>query len=289
MGETIHKIFDSLVPEPLKHRLRVVRDTSELRSVPALQCHADVLLPVQNIDLAEIWGSPEIESKWNTAAATIRRLGIPDGIGGVNPGDGRAVFYLIRHFRPRSVLEIGTHVGVSTLHIAAALAEKQQDRNSPPGHLVTVDITNVNHRTSGPWVQSGLKRSPSDTVKMMGCGDLVEFVTGTSLDHFARAKKKYDFIFLDGDHAAKTVYREIPAALELLNQDGLILLHDYFPDLRKLWSAGIVIPGPFLATEQLTIHGAQFQAVPLGKLPWTTKLNSNLTSLALLARSAHQA
>src|SRR6202795_2791578 len=67
MGETIHKIFDRMVPEPLKHRLQVIRDTSELRRVPAPQCHADVLLPVQNIDLAEIWGSPEIESKWNTA------------------------------------------------------------------------------------------------------------------------------------------------------------------------------------------------------------------------------
>jgi len=59
-----------------------------------------------------------------------------------------------------------------------------------------------------------------------------------SLDYLAGCAQTFDFIFLDGDHAARTVYQEVPAALRLLNSGGVILLHDYFPNLRPLWSNG---------------------------------------------------
>jgi hypothetical protein len=78
------------------------------------------------------------------------------------------------------------------------------------------------------------------------------------------------------------VYREIPAALELLRPNGLILLHDYFPALRPLWSDRVVIPGPYLATARLMREGAKFRVLPLKALPWPTKFGSNVTSLALL-------
>ena len=119
----------------------------------------------------------------------------------------------------------------------------------------------------------------------MGFKLFIEFITDTSLDYFARCDNKFDFIFLDGDHAANTVYKEVPAALTLLNEGGMILLHDYFPNLKPLWSNGSVIPGPFLATEYLKVQGANIVVMPLGLLPWPTKVQSNITSLALLFRN----
>jgi hypothetical protein len=65
----------------------------------------------------------------------------------------------------------------------------------------------------------------------------------------------------------------------------VILLHDYFPDLKPLWSNGRVIPGPWLAIERLKREGAPLTVKPFGALPWPTKLNSNNTSLALLLRT----
>jgi hypothetical protein len=41
--------------------------------------------------------------------------------GGLNSGDRRAVHSMIRALKPASVLEVGTHIGSSTIHIAAAL------------------------------------------------------------------------------------------------------------------------------------------------------------------------
>jgi len=78
------------------------------------------------------------------------------------------------------------------------------------------------------------------------------------------------------------VYREIPVALRLLNPGGVILLHDYFPDVKPLWSNGVVIRGPFAATERLKAEGARIEVLPLSELPWPTKLGSSVTSLALL-------
>ena len=75
--------------------------------------------------------------------------------------------------------------------------------------------------------------------------------------------------------------------MNLLNDDGVILIHDYFPNLEPLWSNGSVIPGPFLATERLKNENANLVVFPLGELPWPTKLKSNITSLALLLRNGH--
>ena len=122
-------------------------------------------------------------------------------------------------------------------------------------------------------------------VNVMGFGNFVEFVKDSSLRYMARCERKFDFIFLDGDHSSSTVYQEIPSALELLNKDGLILLHDYFPDLEPLWSNGAVISGPFLAAKRFKEEGANLAVLPLGELPWPTKLQSNSTSLALLSRN----
>jgi hypothetical protein len=118
--------------------------------------------------------------------------------------------------------------------------------------------------------------------KGLGLENHISFVTSPALDYFGSRDERYDFIFLDGDHAAGAVYREIPAALSALRSNGVILLHDYFPQLQPLWVDGNVIRGPWLGVERLRSEGAKLKAIPLGQLPWDTKLGSRTTSLALL-------
>jgi predicted O-methyltransferase YrrM len=281
MAIVVRNILDGLMPGPVKRRLRVFQQRRDLQRVPKLSCKSERLLRADAFKLKEIFSSVEIGHKWSIASNDLRKFEIPDGIGGVNPGDRRAVFYIVSYFKPRSVLEVGTHLGASTIHIAAALRSAHTGNHDR--RVVSVDISDVNDRTEGAWSRLGLKFSPRDMVTSMGCGDFVRFVTSPSLDYIRQSKEKYDFIFLDGDHAAKTVYREIPAALELLHPNGLILLHDYFPALQELWSDGDLIPGPFLAMARLKAEGGEFQALPLGSLPWQTKSGSSVTSLALLA------
>lgn len=154
-------------------------------------------------------------------------------------------------------------------------------------NLVSVDIADVNDPVSKPWLKYGTNHSPVEMIEKMYFRSFVEFTRDTSLNYLDRCEQKFAFIFLDGDHSAKTVYREIPTAMKLLKKNGLILLHDYFPNLKPLWSNGSVIPGPFFVTERLKAEGAKLMVLPLGELPWPTKLQSNITSLALLLRDEH--
>jgi len=260
------------------------RETRGLSRIANVECDVGNLRLGSSIDLNEMFTSDEIDIRWERSVRKTDRLAIPERRGGLNVGDRRAIYYLISALKPSSVLEIGTHIGASTLHIASALFMNRVRDGNPP-KLVSVDISDVNSQASKPWLLHGSSQSPMEMVRDMGYSKFVEFITDDSLSYFATCKSRFDLIFLDGDHAARTVYQEIPAALELLNRNGVIFLHDYFPDLKPLWPDVPVIPGPFLATDRLRREGANLIVLPLGKLPWRTKVQSHATSLALLLRT----
>jgi predicted O-methyltransferase YrrM len=233
-------------------------------------------------DLVAIFHSPSIGEQWSVDGSKIARIiQIPDGVtDGVNPGDRRALYFLARSLEVRSILEIGTHVGASTVHLAAAL-----QRSPSAERLVTVDVVDVNDGEGAFWKAAGLSSSPRDCVRELGAEKLIEFVRENSLKFLNRTSATFDLIFLDGDHSLETVYREIPMALAKLRRGGCVILHDFFPGNRPLWQNREPISGPFLAVERLRREGAEVVAVPFGELPWPTKAGSNVTSLALLARA----
>jgi SAM-dependent methyltransferase len=259
----------------------VRRDRAELRELAPIVCSGTSLSTrIGPATLRELFESAKTTEEWRSVEVELSALSITESAGGVNAGDRRAIFSLIRGLRPKSVLEVGTHIGASTVHVVAAL--RPDAHAADPPKMTTVDIVDVNDERTMPWRQLGSTYSPREMITRMDAVGWVRFITGRSLDYLANCPQTFDFIFLDGDHAAKTVYQEIPAALRLLNPGGVILLHDYFPNLRPLWSNGAVIHGPWLATERLRSEGAAIRVLPFGELPWPTKLNSRVSSLALV-------
>ncbi len=264
------------------------REQRSLAELEPLRCPVENLGHLTELELRRIWDDADLATDWQQASTALAALELPEMTGGVNPGDQRALYYLIRSLRPRRVLEIGTHIGCSTAN--AALAAKQLRAAPEPvaTTIVTVDVRDVNDPQTRPWQDYGARHSPRQLIERLGCEELVNFVVSPSLD-FLRSSgnaEAYDFIFLDGDHSAATVYQELPAALGRLAPGGTILLHDYFPDLRPLWSGAPPIPGVQLAIQRLQNEGAAFRVLPLGALPWPTKRNSNVTSLALATRGS---
>ena len=92
----------------LKRRLKILRAKRGLNSVPSMPCKTEFLNPLTDRNLAEIFNRVEIHQEWAHAEEVLMRLcQIEDEkTGGVNPGDRRALWYLIKGFRPSSVLEI---------------------------------------------------------------------------------------------------------------------------------------------------------------------------------------
>ena len=104
-------------------------DVRAFEQMAMISCNCDRLArDLTPAHIAQAFLSDRVHEEWRAVEDEIARLGIsgekPDAI---NPGDRRAIYYLVRHLRPRSVLEIGTHLGASTVRIAAALRKVQED------------------------------------------------------------------------------------------------------------------------------------------------------------------
>jgi predicted O-methyltransferase YrrM len=277
---TVAAAIKKLIPARLKQPMRNYLDNRALRKQPRLPFDVANLRPHSRIDLAAAMNDAAIGAVFAEDNARIAAAyGAGEIFGGVNPGDRRALYHLIGHFQPKRVLEIGTHVGASTIYLASALRRFVAD-----GQLITADITDVN----GPhaaWKSLGMPAAPARFIADLGLADVTTFVTKPAANTL-QTEERYDLIFLDGDHSTLAVYREISAALGALNPLGLILLHDFYPGGKSLVPGGDVITGPATAADRICGETNEIVFVTLGNLPWQTKGGSNATSLALAAKRA---
>lgn len=267
----------------LINRRRSIRDQSrQLKEIARLPIEADALRCVTRRELSDRLDCARTHEEWSrTETDLLDGCPIKDQISdGVNPGDRRALWYLVKSFAARSVLEVGTNVGASTFHLAAALKSSAGEN----AHLVTVDITDVNHEETGAWKSRGLLFSPEEMIRKIGGGELVTFVQDTSRRYLEGCSETFDLVFLDGDHTAANVYQEISLSLKLLNRDGIILLHDYFPGNRPLWKGNFPTVGPYLALSRVIKENPRITVLPLNELPWPTKLGTKKTTLSLVTR-----
>lgn len=270
--------------ESLKNVIRKFRDSRDLKKISQHTVDTQNLLKIENSSLLkDIFNNKDFHARWDQIKQELQALGLPENTGGVNTGDQRAISYLIWHFKPKNILEIGTHIGCSTVHLSVAQRELFLDDAS--AGIITVDIRDVNNEAQKPWVKFKSPMSPKSLLKKVKYDNKVSFCVKPSVEYLSECKDKFDFIFLDGGHSAELVYKELPLASKLLNKNGLILLHDYFPENKAIWKNNAIIPGPYMATERLINEGNTIIITPLGQLPWYTKQNSNYTSLAICTNS----
>jgi predicted O-methyltransferase YrrM len=276
------QLVKAVVPRPVLNRAAETRNWLGLVILPKQNFDSGNLRAAETLALGDIWADKNLAVAWEEDHAAIRdSFGDEDKTEGVNSGDRRTLYYLIMALRPGNVLEVGTHIGASTLHIARALKRLNQN-----GRITSVDIIDVNHPKHGAWKRLGLAKPPKEIARDLECADWIDFQAGGSLKLMRKTTQHYDFVFLDGDHSARAVYQEVSAALSLLTPGGLILLHDYHPGARPLYPDGALIGGPFHALERIREESPAIQVLPLGDLPWPTKQGKRVTSLALVARGA---
>jgi predicted O-methyltransferase YrrM len=276
------QVLKKILPRPVLHAAIEARDSARFAAAPKRDFPAAPLRAANDVALDRIFADEPLAAAWAQDHGAIGGVfGDDDKFGGINPGDRRALYSLICGLKPERVLEVGTHIGASTLYIARALKHAV-----PHGHVTTVDILDVNDPAAGSWKKVGLKQAPRDFASQLGCLDRITFIAQPAQEFMALGGEGYDFIFLDGDHTPRAVYEEMAAALKILRPGGVILLHDYYPDARPLFPDGNIIAGPFRALARITRENPAIAARPLGRLPWPTKQVSHMTSLALVTRAA---
>jgi predicted O-methyltransferase YrrM len=257
------------------------RERQRLTRIPREKFDVKCLRSLSRVEIEAAFTDGEIEKAWFRDLELVNRvMPYEDIYGGVCPGERRAIYQLIAWLKPPRVLEIGTHIGASTLVIAQAL----KSHVGPDGQLVTGDILDVNNPEQGAFKSLGTL-SPQEALRRLELQNRVRFEAKPALQLMKSLDQKFEFVFLDGDHSAAAVYKELGVALSLLAPAGLILVHDFYPLGRKIYPNGMVVPGPFLAAQRIRAEVPNLDVVALGELPWETKQGVRKTSLALVSRS----
>jgi predicted O-methyltransferase YrrM len=204
-------------------------------------------------DHPKAWTFPTYLNPSESWVATLRDLyaspiAFPASL---SPAMGMFLHSLVRNVRPRTVVEIGTFLGVSTIWTASALEAAKDDPpqlSTAPGQLHGAihcfdDFAPIQ---PGAWRAVGTE-GPRDALvrrhlQQAGLAHRVTLHPGDSSECVARARDAgvfgqpgslgggIDLAFIDGDHSAPGALRDLRAVEPSLNTGGYIVLHDTFPE-----------------------------------------------------------
>jgi predicted O-methyltransferase YrrM len=149
------------------------------------------------------------------AADALAELYMP-----VSAAGGELLYSLVRSARPATVVEFGTSYGISTLYLAAAVAD------NGVGHVFTTELSAVKVEAA------------QSTVDESGLGDHVTILAGDALETLASVPGPIGIVLLDGwKQLCLPVLRLLepklaPGALVLADDTDLPDLADYLAFVR---------------------------------------------------------
>lgn len=129
---------------------------------------------------------------------------------------GKLLELIVKMFRPKNVLEIGTFTGYSALCMAAGLEDD-----------AVIDTCEVDDELES-LAQSFFDRSPY--------GRKIHLHVGSALDIAPELGKQFDLVFMDGDK------REYPAYYDMLMDGGLLHSGSVILADNILWYGKVVQP-----------------------------------------------
>ena len=156
------KVIRKLIPKLIVNLLKDYYNKIQINKIPQINCNTDNLIKINREEIVKLLNSSESDLSWEVDKMKLERFQFSDLSGGINPGDQRALYYLLKYFNPSNILEIGTHLGYSTIISAIALKDAQAS-----GNITTVDILDVNDEIITPWVNYNSKYSPQEMVRMI--------------------------------------------------------------------------------------------------------------------------
>ena len=149
----------------------------------------------------------------------------------MSPAQGEIIRSLVFNTQPKHILEIGCWIGISTIWMASALQEINNN-----GKITSVDLFGEK-LPSKKWIYSYLEDSYSYTkenISKSGLSEFVNIIQGNSLS----IGKKYDdlisepidILLIDGDHSIDGCYLDFKLFLPYVKNGGYIILHDIYPE-----------------------------------------------------------
>jgi len=135
----------------------------------------------------------------------------------VRPKFAKLLFRMIRHYKPKTVIELGTSIGVSTIHMA---------KGNPGSQVITIegnnDICN--------YARQLFKKQNIKNIKA---------INGLFDDYLPYFEKNYsapEMVFIDGNHTYEATLKYYDHFARLM-QEGFLILDDinWSQGMKKAW------------------------------------------------------
>jgi hypothetical protein len=155
---------------------------------------------------------PRYEAEWGPESGAISSAGYTRGNGFFETVDAEIAYCLVRHFKPKQIVEVG---GGHSSRVMAAALEQNLKVDGIRGTLLTID----------PHPDRFPKEALSDRVQLISAS-----VQSVDMDVFLSLEDD-DFLFLDSTHVVgvgSDVVREYLEILPRIHRGVLIHSHDIF-------------------------------------------------------------
>ena len=111
----MNRKLSKYIPEKIRHFLLEKREIYDFNRLDSVELDPIFLPNLKQVDTNTIFEEFRSSTTFDKYIDIFTTKRVIDDEGGVNPGDRRAIYSLIHYLKPISVLEIGTHIGASTV------------------------------------------------------------------------------------------------------------------------------------------------------------------------------
>jgi len=104
-------ILRKFIPKLVRILLKDYYNKIQINKISQINCNTDNLIKINREEIVKLLNSSKSELSWEVDKMQLKSFQFSELSGGINPGDQRALYYLLKYFNPSNILEIGTHLG----------------------------------------------------------------------------------------------------------------------------------------------------------------------------------
>jgi len=162
---------------------------------------------IKRVDL----GARSIEFPYSQRFVRVRDIASHSS---VSPAKGAFLFRLVRHYKPRCIIELGTAFGISSMYMALGYRNSQ---------IITIEgCTDTLHIATHNFSRLGISNIREY------CGNFDNL-----LPEVLKSRKNVDLVFFDGNHKKEATLRYFDACLDHIHNNTIFV----FDDIH--WSKGM--------------------------------------------------
>lgn len=153
-------------------------------------------------------------------AGQARRRKVKDMVrsSAIDQETGRRLFRMVNYHQPKTILELGTNLGLSSLYIQGAC---------PSARLITIE----GHPEVAALAKSSFRRAKKQVP------DIRIGTFGDELPKALAEMEQLDFVFIDGDHRYDSTIVYVEELLPKLHDRSILIIGDihWSPGMEQAW------------------------------------------------------